>query len=449
MSPFELRGVIEGFYGVFYTQPQRLSLLEFMGRHGFNLYIYAPKNDRQHRRHWREPYPPRQLEQFREAAAVANSQGIDFCYALSPGIDICYSSEEEFAAVLGKLETINALGVSHFSLLLDDIRPTFANERDAEAYPSVAAAQAHLCNRALERLREIDPNCRLSMCPTDYHGGPPFSPAVAELGELLDPAIDVFYTGLDVCSREVGRSEVDEFARVVRRRPLIWDNYPVNDLAMQGELHVGPIRGRSADLHRAARGVVVNPMNQMEASKVPLATYAEYLADPARYRPEEAWARALREVAERHARELELIARNSLRSCLGTEEAERLAQLTASALVALEAGLADDPVVGELHAYLTELDEACYALRYRLENLELRNELLPWLEQLEQWTWLGRWSIEALSENAVGSTTDAGRLRRIEEWQGMIERHPKRIGGEFLRPLAQLALERCLEAEAA
>ena len=56
-SPFPIRGVIEGFYGPFYTFPERNDLIRFVGQHGYNLYIYGPKNDRQHRNRWREGSP--------------------------------------------------------------------------------------------------------------------------------------------------------------------------------------------------------------------------------------------------------------------------------------------------------------------------------------------------------------------------------------------------------
>lgn len=61
---FPIRGVIEGFYGPFYTFPERNDLISFVGQHGYNLYIYAPKNDRQHRQRWREAYPNAILAQF-------------------------------------------------------------------------------------------------------------------------------------------------------------------------------------------------------------------------------------------------------------------------------------------------------------------------------------------------------------------------------------------------
>jgi hyaluronoglucosaminidase len=447
-SPFRVRAVIEGFYGVFYTHPERLSLLRFLGRHGYNLYIYAPKNDRQHRKRWREPYPANVMDRFAEAGRVGAEAGVEFCYALSPGIDISYSSDEDFAHVIGKLGAFRSLGIRHFALLLDDIRRVFSDPRDAECFSSPAAAQAALCNRVHAWLQAVDPGSRLSMCPTDYHGLPPFSAALHELGAALHPEIDIFYTGHEVCSTAIGREEVDAFAAAVGRRPIIWDNYPVNDLAMKGELHVGPIRGRAEDLFEAAEGFAVNPMNQAEASKIVLATFGDYLAEPTSYEPERSWSAALREVAGPSSAALRLVAENSLQSCLGTPEAERLECLTLAAMPALEASLADDPAVDALEAYLRSLDEACYELRYRMDNLELRCELLPWLEQLEQWSWLGRWSIEALRAPQE-SPAESSLVRRIEEYLGLVDSHPKRMAGTVLRPLALLALERCRQEEAA
>ncbi len=78
MNQFPVRGVVEGFYGAFYTFPERNDLIRFIAQHGFNLYIYRPKNDRQHRNRWREPYPTRIMDQFAETAATAREFGITF-----------------------------------------------------------------------------------------------------------------------------------------------------------------------------------------------------------------------------------------------------------------------------------------------------------------------------------------------------------------------------------
>src|ERR671933_350876 len=130
MSPFEIRGVVEGFYGVYYTFPERNDLIHFLGEHGFNLYIYAPKNDRQHRNRWREPYPAKIMAQFAETIRVAASAGVTFCYALSPGVSMCYSSEAHFEKITDKFRAFYELGVRSFSLLMDDIAPEFRHAED-------------------------------------------------------------------------------------------------------------------------------------------------------------------------------------------------------------------------------------------------------------------------------------------------------------------------------
>ncbi|MFW5888016.1 MAG: beta-N-acetylglucosaminidase domain-containing protein, partial [Bacteriovoracia bacterium] len=40
---FNIRGVIEGFYGFYYTFSERNDLIKFLGNNNFNYYIYAPK----------------------------------------------------------------------------------------------------------------------------------------------------------------------------------------------------------------------------------------------------------------------------------------------------------------------------------------------------------------------------------------------------------------------
>ena len=65
---------------------------------------------------------------------------------------------------------------------------------------------------------------------------------------------------------------------------------------MTYEAHLGPYRGRDPRLATASRGVVANPMEHVESSKIPLATIADFLADPGGYDPEESWARAIADV---------------------------------------------------------------------------------------------------------------------------------------------------------
>ena len=38
-------GVVEGFYGPPWSHGARLDMIKFSGKNGFNIYIYAPKDD--------------------------------------------------------------------------------------------------------------------------------------------------------------------------------------------------------------------------------------------------------------------------------------------------------------------------------------------------------------------------------------------------------------------
>ena len=439
---FAVRGVVEGFYGVYYTPPERESLLRFLADHGFNLYIYGPKNDRYHRARWRQPYPEDLLQDIARAADVARDRGVEFCYAISPGTDIRYSDDGDFDAITGKLAGFHERGIRSFSLFLDDIASSFRHAADAARYATYAEAHADLTNRLRAWLLQLDPACRLSMCPTRYHGAPPFSPYIQELGERLHPEIDVFYTGLDVCSPTIGPDETRAFGQALQRAPLIWDNYPVNDLAMQPQLHIGPVRGRAPGLAETVEGFAVNPMIQAEASKIPLATFAAYFRDPAGYDPDHAWGEALAEVAgEESAAALRSLAETSLRSPLRTPEAERLQRLTDAALAELRrAGTTGGPAVRALQAYLDELDEACDHLKFRMRNLALRNELLPWIEALEHWVWSARFAVELLDAAHAGDDLVRPR-KRTQERLAEATAHPKWIGGRAFLPLIEHVLE--------
>jgi hyaluronoglucosaminidase len=443
-SPFHIRGVVEGFYGVYYTFPERNDLIHFIGQHGFNFYIYGPKNDRQHRMRWREPYPSEVMDQFAETAALARDAGVTFCYSISPGVSICYSAEAEFQALTAKLHAFYQIGVRAFSILLDDIAVEFQHAADRQRYRTYAEAHVDLCNRLWAWLQELDPACSLSMCPTDYHGTAPFSDYLHELGEGLHPAIDIFYTGRGICSPTISTAEARAFAEVARRPPLIWDNYPVNDLRMQAELHIGPIRGRDEMLFQSVGGVLVNPMNQAEASKIPLLTFADYFADPQNYDPQRSWEKALRAVAGEESFEaVRTLAENSLHSSLGAAEAERLERLTIEALAALRQGESPSgsPAVAALDSYLTSIDEACYHLKNRMHNLALRNNLLPWIELLEHWHWMAKSALQVLRAREHGERYGQP-LSEMQEWLEAAQRHHKRIAGKVLLPLAEYILER-------
>ena len=289
-------GVIEGFYGPPWTHEERLDLLAFCGREGFGLWVHAPKDDPYHRKLWREPYPDAELERLGELAAAASAHGVDFAYAIAPGLDVCYSRDEDFETLLRKCEQVRSAGVRSFQLLWDDIEHTLSCAEDDELYgheerPS-AAAQAPFTNRFA---RELDQPGPLVVCPIGY-AGTGDSPYRRIFGERLDPEVVVYWTGPEVVSLGINREALD--TTVVRFRGhelMLWDNYPVNDFDPE-RLFLAPLRGRDPRLAEGRlRGLVANAMLQAVASKLPLATIADWVRDPWSYDPAASFERALRD----------------------------------------------------------------------------------------------------------------------------------------------------------
>lgn len=294
MTTFAIRGVIEGFYGRPWSWTERDRMVDFLGDHGYNLYIYAPKNDPIHRNRWLEPYLPEELERFGRLARRCQERGLQFAFGLSP-LKFHYSSEAEWAALWARLGALYEQGVRSFTILLDDMPDKFAYPDDEEMLGTVADAHVWLTNRVWERLQAMGGVERLLFVPTEYCGEGR-SPYLETLGTGLRPEVEIFWTGSEVCAQYLKTDEARVISETLRRPVLYWDNYPVNDLEMRWRPHLRPVRGRDADLHSVARGIVANGSLQPEACKIPLHTYAAYMADPAGYEPEAAWQRALLEI---------------------------------------------------------------------------------------------------------------------------------------------------------
>ena len=90
-------------------------------------------------------------------------------------------------------------------------------------------------------------------------------------------------------------AHVHAIARRVRHPLILWDNYPVNDLSMSDELHIGPLRGRDALLPQVVYGYLNNPLLQEELGFLPLATCLDFARQPSAYHPEASWSRAVKQ----------------------------------------------------------------------------------------------------------------------------------------------------------
>jgi hyaluronoglucosaminidase len=392
-SPFAIRGVIEGFYGNPWSHAERLDVVRFIGRHGMNMFLYGPKDDPLIRRRWRDAYDDAGRARLRELIDVGAEVGVEIAYGISPGLSIRYSSTAELDRLVSKLGEVGALGVRRFALLLDDLPTELLHDEDRATFRDITEAHASLAGALAARLGPDQP---LIVCPLIYHGRGD-EPYLARLAEALDPAVDILWTGRAICSPTLEIDDARRFYATADRPPLLWDNYPVNDVAMTWELHVGPYRGRDTDLGAVSRGLLANPMELAEASKIPLATIADFLTDPAGYDPEESVARAIREVAGdgtvdggADARAFTTLIENVRSSCLCEDDA-----LSVSAALSRFAAAADEmsetgdrgaleAATNELRAVAADVREAAdHLLRGDVRNRRLVEECRPWIEGLE------------------------------------------------------------------
>jgi len=289
-----IRGVIEGRYGRPWSQDERLDLIRFCGREGFNTWIHGPKDDPYHRAAWRDPYPDDQLAQLGELVAEAGRCSVRFVYALAPGLDVCYSQDAELDAAVAKCGQLKSIGIDSFQLLWDDIEHALSCPEDEQRYgeaerPS-GAAQCEFSNRFRQALPQPGP---LVVCPMGY-AGTGDSPYRRSFAPDLHPEIVVYWTGPEVVSLGITREALN--TAVLRFRGhevLIWDNYPVNDWDPE-LLFLGPLVGRDPRLAEGrCAGLIANPLVQASPSKLPLATVAEWAADPHAYDPLASYERAL------------------------------------------------------------------------------------------------------------------------------------------------------------
>ncbi len=289
---FPLGGVVEGFYGPPWSHADRLALLRFEGQHGMNIYVYGPKDDPYHRKLWREPYPAEQLKRLGELAETARENFVDFSFAISPGLSMVYSSDADFETLARKLGAVAGLGVSKFALFLDDVPPELVHAEDHAHFKTLAQAHAQLINRLYDHLRSLSPDNRLTVCPTTYTNGWGNRDYIKELGASVDPAVPLIWTGTETISRTITVAQAEEWGGYLLRKPLVWDNYPVND-DNPWWLNLHPLRGRDAGLFAATQGLFSNPMIQPQASLIPLQTVADYLWNPPAYDAEKSQRHAL------------------------------------------------------------------------------------------------------------------------------------------------------------
>jgi hypothetical protein len=287
-------GIIEGYYGQPWSDERREHAIAFLEPHGYRFFLYAPKADEFLRKRWREPYPADAETRLRRIAAHCKAVGVRFGVGLSPYELYRDFNDDAKTALAEKLALFDSVGVEMLAICFDDMRGDL---------PDLARRQTDILHWIASRAKAP----RLLMCPSYYTDDPVLDRIfgsrppnyLEDLGRLLDPVIDVFWTGEEVCSREYSVGHLARVEGQLRRKPFLWDNYPVNDGARMSQfLHLRGFAGRPAAIAEKLSGHAVNPALQPTLSLIPALTLAESYERGEAYEYGAAFLRAAKTVLE-------------------------------------------------------------------------------------------------------------------------------------------------------
>lgn len=309
------RGVVEGFYGNPWSHQVRLSLIDYWGRNKLNTYVYGPKDDPYHScPNWRLPYPDAEAKQIRELVEACQRARVDFVWAIHPGQDIKWN-EADYKNLVHKFDLMYDLGVRHFAIHFDDINGEGTNPQ----------RQVELLNRLTrEWVKAKGDVAPLTVCPTDYSklwAQPGPTGPLAIYGNQLEKDIRVFWTGDVVCS-DLTRETLDWVDSRIKRPAYYWWNFPVTDYARHIVMQ-GPSYGLEPGLtSNELCGLLSNPMEHGEASKLSLYGVADYCWNTAAYNPIDNWERALTDLTPEAATAYRTFAIHSCDTETGYRRAE-------------------------------------------------------------------------------------------------------------------------------
>ncbi len=311
----QYRGVVEGFYGKVYTVEDILSIFDYMEANKMNTFVYGPKGDPYHLGNWRDDYPTQitdeqrffgQMTQddMRNIAAAAAANNINFVWSIHPamqnGINFTdrNSVNRGIEDIMKKFDHMYNLGIRQFGVFVDDINLNVALQGSENQGYMIAELQ-----RRLEAKYNTE-----DAKAEDCVGGTFYVPSFygldfgthAQLQQNLGAFkrhnegnnVIMMMTGAG-CWSAITNNSLNRIKEYTGKKPVMWWNYPVND-NIDDQLYMNRLDAAyGVDLDVVdGLGILSNPMNQAEASKVSLYGVADYTWNTANFNVYESWVKS-------------------------------------------------------------------------------------------------------------------------------------------------------------
>ena len=297
----EYRGFIEGYYGNPWSYEDRADLMKFGGEIKMNQYVFASKDDPYHRTNWRSLYPHEgdegagkdTIERIAEMAQAGNESKCFYVYALHPFYSNKMTSgtyDKDLADLKAKFGQVIEAGVRQIAILEDDGSAPGSWDQAADLI-------IRLLNDVttwLEKLKDSDP--KYSDLKTDVLFCPGFMAYANDMTNSnnedvkkiqrihagVGDNIRIVMTGGKIWG-DVTTAFADNFYNKVKeqngtgRYPYLWVNWPCSDnthdsLVMGGHNSILRPNLDGSKYH----GIILNPMQDSEPSKVGIFTSADF-----------------------------------------------------------------------------------------------------------------------------------------------------------------------------
>jgi len=276
------RGFIEGYYGNPWSNEDRAALMRYGGDLKLTQYFFAPKDDPYHNSKWRELYPKEKLEEIRQLAKVGNENKTRYVWTIHPFMNsrIRFQNEtvyqEDLNAIKAKFTQLLDVGVREFGILADDAAQPYGG------YESYNRLMKDMTDWLTEK-QATYPGLKKEMIfvPSQYWGNGR-EDELRSLNRNLPKSSIMTLTGGKIWG-EVSENFLTQLKQNIEAsgqpyRPVqLWINWPCTDNSKQ-HLILG---GGEKFLHPGVDpsligGVMLNPMQQSEPSKIALFSAAEY-----------------------------------------------------------------------------------------------------------------------------------------------------------------------------
>lgn len=378
------RGFIEGYYGIPWTSEERKELMRFGSKFKSNIYIYAPKDDAYHASSWRQLYSENDLEILKEQIEVGLQTKTRLAWAIHPFMSnkiIEDNYESSLITIKNKFNQLYEAGVRQFVVSADDVEVSSGLLEDGSLHRNLLNDLAAFlknkkdCNELIfvPSAYCYEANVRLKVDLEKYY---------ASLMENLDESIHIMWTGNDVCSSmETGK--FNEFKNLTNRKPFFWLNWPVNDYStnhlLMGKAEVLNV---SYTNNVAFEGIVTNPMQQAEPSKLAIFAICDYAWNASKFDVDKSYNDSFKYIEANEYEALKLISSHLTNANLYEgkyfEESLELSKL-------IEAYNTNQSLENyqKLIDYFNKLVLNINNFLNNYQNQKLKESILPWVNALD------------------------------------------------------------------